>query len=245
MWIETSPNPRRILNTQGFVLHQKPYSETSSLVDIFTWEYGSLRVLAKGVRKNKTTARLQAFTLLSLSWSGRGQLPVLTQAETLGECYLLSGDALYCGFYLNELLLNLLPPGDPHPAIFEAYQHILTQLSQAGKLESLLRYFELFLLESLGYGLSLNTNGDTHTAVQSDKFYCYEPEQGLKEAAQVTPHTLHGNTLLALQNRTLQSEVELREAKRLMRRLIQHYTNGKPIRSRDLFRSRSPHTQSP
>ncbi len=246
MWIETGSSPRKVLTTQGFILHQRPYRETSSLVDIFTREYGALRVLAKGSRRSKTV-RLQAFVPLNLSWSGRGSLPVLTQAETSGEYYSLAGKALYCGLYLNELLLNLLPVGYPHSDIFLAYQQTLTELNQSNQQEIVLRYFELFLLESLGYGLDITTNSAISTSIQPDKCYVYIQEQGFRETADTSPDTLHGSTLLALQNRSLQSDsdVQLREAKRLMRRLIHHHTNGKPIRSRDLFRSRPSQTHSP
>lgn len=241
MWIESSFQSQRVQNETGFILHQRPYRETSSLIDILTPNWGRLRLLAKGSkRKNSHTARLQPFNLLNLSWMGRGELPVLTQAEGIHNYYYpLIAESLYCGFYLNELLLNLLPLSDPHPDVFTGYCETLVQLSQSHIHEPILRYFEVFLLESLGYGLSLDPLTTDGQPIIANKLYLHIIEQGFIEAAATTPDTLHGTTLLALKSRKLQDQNQLRETKRLMRRLIHHYTNGKPIKSRELFHNQS------
>ncbi len=236
MWAD-SPNPRKVLNESGFVLHQSPFRETSSLLDIITHSKGRLRLLAKGSKRlGSFGSRLQPFTPLSLSWSGRGELPTLTQAENNLPKYHLSGNSLYCGLYLNELLLNLLPAHDPYPDVFDHYHETLVNISHSGTLEVSLRYFEFFLLESLGYGLPAENTTLDGMEILADKRYVYILEEGIKETCEMTPDAFHGRTLIALQHRCLEDELELREAKKLMRRLIAHYSNGKPIRSRALFR---------
>lgn len=245
MWTDPPASPRTVMDETGFILHLVPYRETSSLIDVFTRQYGRLRLLAKGnLKPGIRYARPHPFTPLSLSWSGRSNLQVLTRFETTHTGYELSSTALYCGLYLNELLLHLLPLGDPCPDIYSAYQHTLAELSQTGPQEPRLRYFELLLLESLGYGLSLERSAKTGLPLREEALYSYVIEHGPEEATQPAVDTVHGSTLTGLKNHSLTDGLQLREAKRLMRRLIHHYTQGKPIRSRALFQTcnSSPYT---
>lgn len=241
MWTDSPSTAYRVLDETGFVLHQVPYRESSSLVDVFTRQHGRLRLLAKGHRKpGSGRASLQAFTTFQLSWSGRSSLQTLIRIEPAETPFLLTATALYCGLYLNELLLRLLPPGDPYPLIYTAYRETLTDLSQTDRVEPGLRYFELLLLESLGYGLSLDRSVQTGHPIEADQHYRYIMDCGLEECEPSTVDALPGSTLTALKNHKLSNEIQLRQAKRLMRRLIDHYTQGKPIRSRALFQTQRP-----
>lgn len=221
----------------GYLLHQIPYRETSSLVDVFTLTHGRHRLLARGLRKPGPTP-LHPFTPLQLAWSGRGSLPVLTRVEAAGTPLTLTATALYCGLYLNELLIRLLPQEDPCPAVYAGYHQTLTRLTQKDCPEAPLRYFELLLLESLGYGLRLDRSA-VGCPVQADRHYHYRIDYGLEEVPAPTADSLSGSTLSALQNHTLSDEIQLRQAKRLMRRSIHHYTQGKPLGSRALFQTRT------
>lgn len=228
----------RILLKEAVVLHRRAYRETSLLLDVFTADFGRIRLLAKGVkRKQKSYGHLlQPFIVLRLSWAGKGDLAVLTATEPVGGgCTTLEGAALFCGFYMNELLLHLLPPRDPHPEVFRFYLEALTQIGAGDCKESVLRFFELVLLEKIGYGLSLDKEATCGREIDPAKTYAYILDQGPVEAQEQDIDSVHGSTLLGLKRRRLEGMHELREAKRLMRRVIHHHLNGRPLKSRDLF----------
>lgn len=232
-------DPHRVLLQPGYVLHRVPYRETSLLVDVFTPDWGRLRVLAKGARRGRggLGVLLQSFRPVRLSWSGRGNLPVLTDAESREGPATPPGMGLYCGFYMNELLLRLLAEHDPHPELFEHYAATLARLANAGGEEDALRGFEIALLDQLGYGLSLEVDATQGRPIEPNRRYRYHIESGPIEVASGDTDTLSGATLLALRSGQL-NRPELRlEAKRLMRFVLHHHLHGRPLKSRELFKS--------
>jgi DNA repair protein RecO (recombination protein O) len=228
----------RILLEDAVILHRRAYRESSLLVDVFSFGYGRLRLLAKGAKRSRNSQfyLLQPFVLLRLSWTGRGELPVLTAAEPVGDAIMLDGSALYCGFYMNELLLHLLPPHDPHPQVYRLYLDALRQLGAEQCREKVLRFFEIALLEEIGYGLSLDREAHGQE-IDPAKRYSYVLEQGPVEAGERGTDSVLGSTLLGLKRKSLENPDELQEAKRLMRRVLHHYLNGRALKSRDLFKS--------
>lgn len=228
----------RVALADAVILHRRPYRETSLLLDIHAANFGRLRVLAKGARRgrNPQAPLLQPFVLLRLSWAGRDDLPVLTSVEPAGQAIPLDGTALFCGFYMNELLLHLLPPHDPHPAVFRLYLDALTQLQAESSQERVLRLYEAALLEEIGYGLSLDKEAHGRD-IDPAKLYAYVLDQGPVEAGENGEEAVHGATLLGLKQRRLDRPDELREAKRLLRRVLHHHLNGRPLKSRELFKS--------
>jgi DNA repair protein RecO (recombination protein O) len=229
----------RVLLTQAVVLHRRAYRETSLLLDVCSADHGRLRLLAKGVKRGKSPLAhlLQPFVMLRLSWAGRGELPVLTAAEPAGPGLSLDGTALFCGFYINELLLNLLPSHDPHPEVFRLYLETLRQLGSEASQEKVLRYFEAALLEEVGYGLSLDREAQGRE-IDPAKLYAYVVDEGPVAAeAAAAADAIHGATLLGLKRRNLENPEALQEAKRLMRRVVHHYLNGRTLKSRELFRA--------
>src|SRR5690349_19378015 len=160
-----SPLRERRDDQVGYVLHAYPYRETSIIVEAFTAEHGRVGLVARGARRPRSELRglLQAFQPLTLAWAGAGELKTLVRAEWRGGMPLPGGAALLCGFYLNELLLKLLPREDAHPALFAQYEDALRSLAgQAGAAEQavVLRRFELRLLSELGYALTLTREVD-------------------------------------------------------------------------------------
>ena len=147
----------RVDRAAAFVLHAYPYSETSLLVEAFTRPHGRLPLLAKGARRPGSSLRsvLVAFQPLTASWSGRGEVRTLVRSEWQGGQPLLRGEALLCGFYLNELLLRLLPREDPHEVLFDHYAAALNRLATEQEQAPILRGFERRLLQELGYALAL------------------------------------------------------------------------------------------
>ncbi|MBK7685089.1 MAG: DNA repair protein RecO [Rhodocyclaceae bacterium] len=150
----------RIDGQLAFVLHAYPFSETSLVVDVFSRDHGRLPLLARGARRPRSLMRgnLMAFAPLELGWFGGGEVKTLAKAEWLGGMPLLSGRCLLLGYYLNELLVKLLPRDDAHPQLFDAYSDALRALSNGAEDAPELRRFEQSLLKELGYGLTLDVD---------------------------------------------------------------------------------------
>ena len=123
---------RRADHQPGYVLHTYPYKETSLIVEAFTRAFGRVALLARGARRPRSAMRgvLLAFHPLRLGWSASAELGNLISAEWAGALQPLAGRGLMCGFYLNELLLRLLPRDDPHEGLFDAYAESLKALSE-------------------------------------------------------------------------------------------------------------------
>jgi DNA repair protein RecO (recombination protein O) len=244
----------KVLMQPAYVLHQRAYRDTSAILELFTPEQGRVGVIAKGVRGNKPRWRglLQSFQPLLVSFSQRGELGLLTEAEAQGGALTIHPRLVASGFYLNEILLRLLQRHDAHLELFGWYDAALRELAalQAGTndeqaaLETILRRFELRLLTALGYGLLLDHDVLTAKPVQAECDYIYHLEQGPMLAGPTDAESdaaqngikITGQTLLALQSGDLSTDVIRREAKQLLRAMLGHYLGPKPLQSRQLLR---------
>lgn len=239
---------KRVELEPAIVLHHRPYRETSLLVEIFGRDSGRLGLIAKGARRPKSNLRglLQPFRPLLLSWSGRGELGLLTAAEPHGYVRGLGGKALFSGFYMNELLMRLLHRFDPHIELFHHYQAAVEALAGGGCSEAVLRVFEKQMLESIGYGLVLDRDIESGEPIDGDGTYCYERERGPMLLADGDGDGVRvaGDTLLALAAEQLEGERVLDEAKQLMRVVLRGYLGEKPLATRSLFRA-SPQVSRP
>lgn len=230
---------QRIILQPGFILHARPYRDSSLLLDILSRDHGRLTLMARGVKKkNKTGQFLQAFTPFVFSWQGKSELMNLTVAEPQGVPIWLMGTALVCGLYLNEILIRLLHPHDPHPSIYELYAATLNYLSQSVNIPTVLRLFEKHLLAELGYGLSLShdTRG---LSISPEADYYYLSGRGFERVvsstdAQSRKH-FSGESLIALREERLTSPVVLQEIKRLMQLALAPLLGEKPLKSRECF----------
>jgi DNA repair protein RecO (recombination protein O) len=167
---------------RGFVLHRRDYRNTSLLIELFTADEGRLACVAKGAKsaprgRSALAALLQPFQPLWLGWVGRGEVKTLTRAEAAAPSIALVAERLYCGFYLNELLIRLLDRQDPHEALFVFYQQALADLASE-PLDAVLRRFELRLLEELGYALDLRSDSQGKP-IEPVHDYRYTSDQGL------------------------------------------------------------------
>lgn len=154
-----SKRRQRVQNEPAYVLHNSAWRETSLLLQVFTPHYGILPLVAKGAKRPYSALRsvLSVFQPLSLSWSGAGEIKTLTQADTRG-IHALSGRTLMSAWYLNELLIRLVPREDPHEQLFATYARCLHALAQTpNQLPYRLREFEWVLLQEIGYGLDQRT----------------------------------------------------------------------------------------
>jgi len=229
---------KRIDNQPSFILKSQAFKETSFIHQVFTRDYGLLSIISKGSRakSSKHGSLLQPFRSLLMSWVGKSDLKTLVMAEDRGNSSQLSGHSLYCGFYVNELILNLLHKHDAHAALFDAYEQVVNQLSIENKLEPSLRQFEKHLLDETGYGLILNHEGNSDNPIQPDRRYVYKLGCGAVAENNINhPDIIFGSTLINLKNNQLINKTELSQVKRLMRRLIDVQLDGKILKSRDLF----------
>lgn len=230
---------QRIDQQPGFVLHSYPYRETSLIVEVFSRDHGRIGLVAKGARRPMSQLRgvLMAFQPLLIDWSGGGEMKTLVRAEWQGGQPLLGGQALLCAYYLNELLMRLLPREDPHPVLFRAYGDALRALAAGDGQEVILRRFELALLRELGYGLQLDSDADG-APVRPELRYAYIIERGavpLDEYGIDDPSVVAGRVLLDMARGDFREPETLAGAKALMRRLIQHYLGGQVLQSRRVF----------
>ena len=235
--------PIKVERQAAFVLHTRPYRETSLVLEAMTRDYGRIALVAKGVRRPRSAMRgvLMAFQPLEMTWSGKGEVVTLHHAEWQGGQPLLEGRALLCAYYLNELLLNLLPREDAHERVFDHYARTLQALAasatpDAAFFSGCLRSFEKRLLGELGYGLML-THDTSGNPIRMDSRYLYEMESGPRVAddSQAVTGTISGQTLLDMDAESFGNPVSLAESKQLMRSLMAFYLNGRQLHSRRLF----------
>ena len=225
----------RVDHEVAFVLHGRPWRETSLIVDVLSRQHGRQGLVARGARRQTSglKARLIPFQPLTLSWFGKGPLRTLHAAEWQGGGLMLRGHALMCGFYLNELLLRLLPEGDAHEALFDRYVATLFALDGQTDVEPVLRRFELDLLSELGYAQPLGhlpDGGDLEPA----RRYGYRVGEGV--AALGSDETGYlGKTLGDLARGDMSDPTTLAEGKLLMRGLLAHYLGDKPLATRQLL----------
>lgn len=220
------------------MLHRREYGDTSLLVEVFAGTYGRFPAVAKGARRARggAAALLQPFQPLWLSWSGAGEVRTLTRSESGGRPFTLAGERLYCGLYLNELLMRLLGRADPHAAVFAFYHAALAELAAGAEPEPVLRRFELQLLRELGYGIALDREAETGEPVVPSRRYRFVAELGLYQVAASEANGISGDTLLRLTGEAPLTSAQAREARDLTRALLAPHLGPRPLKTRELFR---------
>jgi DNA repair protein RecO (recombination protein O) len=234
-------NPYRQDNQAVYVLHTYPFKETSLVVELFAHSFGRVATTAKGARRPRSAMRgmLQSFQPLIATWSGKLELKTLHSLDWGGGLLLLKGEALMCGFYLNELLLRLLPREDPHEALFEYYSATLKILASDQDLATTLRRFELKLLQELGYAIPLHKDASDAPIVETQT-YRYEAEHGAAMLGNAPNRAkngvqLLGKTMLDMVNDDYSNPQTQQQSKQLMRYLLAHYLGDKPLHTRQLL----------
>jgi DNA repair protein RecO (recombination protein O) len=229
----------RIAEQPAFVLHSYPYRETSLVIDVFSRDHGRLALMAKGAKRPHSALRgvLQTFQPLSMSWSGKSEMRTLTGAEWVGGMLPLTGDALLCGFYVNELLVKFCAREDPHPQLFHHYVVTLTRLAHDEPAVQVLRSFERVLLRETGYAMALDRTV-ARKAVTPDGRYVFDPERGVREAASELPShwpVVSGQTLLDMERDDYHRVQTVAQSKTLMRFLLNTYLGGTPLATRQIL----------
>ena len=232
---------RRVANEPAFLLHRRPYTESSVLIDLFSRHHGRMVLIAKGARKLKSRWRgaLWPFQPLVAAWSGRGEVKTVTGMDGEGSSFGLRGKALYCGYYMNELVLRLLYRFDPNEVVFDSYRNALARLSTEADQERVLRIFEKQLLRDLGYGMHLVRDADGGSPIDPEQCYRYRPDAGPLQYSDINDNgdgvRVHGTTLLALEEEIEFDERTRRESKRLIRSVLDYHLGGKALRTRIIY----------
>jgi DNA repair protein RecO (recombination protein O) len=229
----------RIAEQPSFVLHSYPYRETSLVLDVFSRDHGRVALVAKGAKRPHSALRgvLQTFQPLGLSWTGKGEVRTLTQAEWVGGMLPLAGDALLCGFYVNELLVKFCAREDAHPALFNHYVLTLSRLAHGEPALHALRSFERVLLRETGYAMALNKT-ITRQPVLADQKYVFDPERGVRDASDDVPSqwpVIAGQTLLDMEKDEYSRPQTAAQSKTLMRFLLNVYLGGTPLATRQIL----------
>jgi DNA repair protein RecO (recombination protein O) len=219
----------------AWLLHARPFRDSSLLLEIFTLEAGRVALVAKGVRGPKSRLRglLQPLQPLLLSWRIKGELGTLVAAEASAPPVLLHGDPLFCAWYVHELLLRLLPRLLPLPELFAAYGLLLEGLS-GPQWELALRRFELTLLTQLGH--------EPHwPSPPLASHYTLGLDGNFVPAETGAPGAVCAATLTALRahlpaSASLDTD-QMREARGLLQQALRPLLGPKPLQSRELLRA--------
>ena len=222
----------RIEFEPAYLLAQRPYRESSQLLEIFTRKHGRVGLVARGARgpRSKLRGVLQLFSPLLLSWTESGELGTLTAAEADGATVNLSGERVFHGWYINELLLKLTERHDPHPWLYRDYIMVLAELPGSGG-EAALRVFEKRLLSEMGYALPLTPE------LEPQRRYRFDLEQGAQAAAAGDADSYAGASLIALFEERLQTREALRDARKLLGVALRRQLAGRELETPRLLRS--------
>jgi DNA repair protein RecO (recombination protein O) len=224
-------------NQPIYILHTYPFKETSLIVEILSRDFGRLALVAKGARRPKSSLRgmLLPFQSLHATWSGLQDLKTLHNIDWSNAFLSVEGDALVCGFYLNELIMRLVLKDDPYPRLYDFYHKTIMALSVNKSLNTILRRFELRLLQEIGYEVPLK-NDVQGSIINPKKQYFYQAGSGASENNQFSDQfRILGKTLLDMANDNYESKETEKQSKQLMRYLINHYIGDKPLYSKQLF----------
>lgn len=234
----------------AWLLHSRPYRETSALAWLLTLEEGRVDAVVRGVRSRKSRYRalLQPFTPLQIRLKGHQELKTLIGLESTSAPHWFQGEALVCGLYANELISRLLLPGQPCSGVFRDYSLLLNLLANAEQREPALRRLELSLLEALGYAPNWQTV--TGESLLADWYYAYQFGRGfVPQTVAVnslsSPALYAGEHLLAIAEDDWQNPATRQTAKRLTRQLLQPLLGSKPLQSRQLFKQLVSSTTRP
>ncbi|MDO8465918.1 MAG: DNA repair protein RecO [Gallionella sp.] len=236
----TAASRNRQQDEPAFVLHSYPFRETSLILDVFSRRHGRLPVMARGARRPRSALRgvLMNFQPLQLGWFGKGEVRTLHSAEWQGGQPYLQGTALMCGFYLNELLLNLLARDDPHEQLFDYYRGTLYRLAHETDHAATLRCFEKHMLQELGYALALEQEAGNGEAIRAEVCYRYAVECGALPDDGDTQAGLPvlGKTLIDMAADDYADPLTAQQSKQLMRMLLNHHLGGKILHTRELIK---------
>jgi DNA repair protein RecO (recombination protein O) len=219
----------------AYLLHQRPYRNSSQLLECMTLRHGRVGLVAQGSRRAGTGSRalLQPFVPLRLSWVRRGELGRLVDVEAAAPALALTGTRLMSGYYVNELMLRLLPRDDSNADAFSCYSDCLNALSAAPSVARALRLLEYRLLQALGFGLQLSNDVISNSPIEADKHYTFDFDSGPR--AQAGRAGYLGADLISLREERLDQEDALRAARRLLGDALALHLGERQLKSREVL----------
>lgn len=240
--VTTGAAAHRVLLQPAYVLHHRPFRDTSRILELFTRDYGRVSVFARGARGGKRAAGsllsvLQPFHRVLVSYTGKGEAGHLNAAEFDSVMTEMPAPRSLSGFYLNELLMRLFARHDSHADVFDLYDRTVNNLKIPSQDEGIaLRIFEKRLLAALGYGILLDREAVSGAAVREDWIYRYVVERGVARIDGVAEGDLifSGASLLALAREDLTVSDVRADARRLLRAALDQYLAGRALRTREV-----------
>ncbi len=229
---------RRVQQQSGYILHHRPFRDSSQILDIVTLDYGKVALVARGSRgsKSRLAGVLRPFLPLRVSWVAKSDLGTLTGAEAAGPPAGMVGDAMLSAYYVNELLLHFLHRYDPQPEIFKLYEEVINRLVSTDNVAACLRSFELEFLSLLGYAVNLNHEFANHDPLDAERNYEYRMEQGpVPVERSKGPLVFKGMVLSGIAEQRFDDPDILRAANRLLREIIAFHLGGKELNSRKVL----------
>lgn len=236
-------------STECYILHARPFKETSLILNLFSQQYGRFSLLAKGIKRKNCQAQraiLQSFNLLDIEFVGRGELKILSNVElkknvSVSEPNILSNRALACGYYLNELLIRSIQEWQEFERLFQIYDKSLKALKSNLEYSAILRNFEVSLLEELGVApqWQVDVKGD---AICSEKRYHFSSEQGFELIEKNSELNYiyemesgySGDAILSLGNGHYKPEVT-KICQKITQMMLREIIGDRPLESRKLW----------
>ncbi len=230
----------------AYILHSRPFRDSSLILDFLTPDYGRISAISRGGRsgKSKTKSLLQPFTPVLVSLSGKSELKSLRSIELRYSLPMLKGERLFSALYMNEIIVRLFQSHEADPDFFQDYEQALARLGNQEQPEPVLRNFELSLLEALGYGVDFSAEAHSHQPVLPDDWYYFQEESGFirvqdqavhGEAVTAGNNVFTGRDLLNIHDRNFSEDSTRRTAKLVIRGILANHLGSAPLRSRSLF----------
>ncbi len=231
----------RYVGEPAFVLHARPWRETSLLVEVLSAGHGRIGLVARGVigpKKHLLRAALQPLQAIQFDAVQKGELAQLSAAEVVDTAPLLAGDAALAAFYVNELCLRLAPRQLPQQELYVAYAQLRERLRTGAGLAWNLRRFERDLLDALGFALDFSCDGNG-AAIDPAARYRLDPELGpcrlLSERAGERRGAATGRALLALAADAMPDREDLASLRMPLRAVLLHHLGGRGLKSWDML----------
>jgi len=237
----------KVYNHPAYVLHIRPYKNTSVLVDLLTKDFGRFTLIAKGIKQAKSQLKsaLQLFQCLSISWHRKSELGILIAAEHKNDINQFSGKSLYLGLYANELINRIVPINDNLPEVYECYSEFLFKLQHPYQEFQVLREFEMQLLKVLGYEISLRTEVNNNRQILPEKTYQFIPEHGFTQIENDSSKKIcfKGEHILAFASGDYTNPAVLKTAKYITQSSLQVLIGDSRLESRELYKAHQKNLQ--
>ena len=219
----------------AFLLHQRPYGNSSVMAEMFTLDNGRISVIAKGAKKPKSKffGVLSPFSKLRITYRGKSELKTLTNVDKEDIFSDSFSKLSYTLLYINELLIKILPHGAPQKELFNLYDKFLLEIKTSNEIDVILRRFEIDLLQMLGYGINFINEVDSGQSIDADKLYDFVPELGFKES----PNGIfNGKEIISISKLDFEN-INKKKFKSLTTMAIGYSLDGGDLKSRQIFKT--------